>query len=88
MISWMTLNMSLDTVWKESIFEVFPGPSANEQGPDKTSDFDTFYTVRDEQLNLLISTINIMEMLALNLFLPSSHSIVPEKHLKTIGVTL
>ena len=58
-----------------SIFEVFPGPSANEQGPDKTSDFDTFYTVRDEQLNLLTSTINIMEMLALNLFLPTFQSL-------------
>ena len=42
-------------------FEDFSGPNANEHEPDKTSNSDTFYTVRDEWLNLWISSVNIME---------------------------
>ena len=57
----MALHMSFGTVWEVSVFEVFPGANGNEHGLYKTSNFDTFYTVRDKWLNLLISSINTME---------------------------
>lgn len=53
--------MSFCTAWKVSMFEDFSGPNANEHEPDETSNSDTFYTVRDEWLNLWISSVNIME---------------------------
>ena len=43
------------------VFEVFSGPNANEHEPDKTTNFDTVYTVKDEWLKLLISSVDIME---------------------------
>ena len=67
------LNLPFGTAWIVSEFEVFTGPNTEKHGPDKTSNSDTFYTMRDEWLNLLILGVNIIKKA--NFSLPTFQSI-------------